>query len=125
MKRQLRALFLWCGIFQIFSGTIMISQSEASKAVLTQTEAELRARQIRQVDYQLSFSLPESEPDYSGKVQADLEITPEASQLSDSILMDFAGGTVRDVVLNGKPTEFKHVEKAKISVPSRNFHKGK
>ena len=103
----------------------MTKTTQTRSSVLTQVEAEIRAQQIQDVDYLLHFQLPESDPEYSGQVEATLHVTSEAAQHSDLIFMDFSGGIVGSVALNGKPVEFVHRDQARIEIPIRLFVVGK
>jgi len=86
---------------------LMSHESQAFHGVLTQAEAQSRAKQISQLQYRLSFVLPEKDPTYQGKVQATFQISPEASQVSASLFMEFAGGTINSIELNGKKVEYQ------------------
>ncbi len=102
---------------------VMTSPTYAADKKLTQEDAELRFKQIKQVDYDLYFKLPESSPSYSGKVVAHLDVNPNAAQISQSIFLDFDGGELQSVVLNGHSAVYQY-DGARILIPASAFKSG-
>ena len=99
----------------------MAAHKNSQKSVLTQKDAELRAQQIKKVDYKLYFHLPETDPDYSGRVEANLEVSSDVSRLSPHVFMDFGGGgSVKSVTLNGAVIDYEF-DGARILVASKEF----
>jgi aminopeptidase N len=108
----------------ILMTALMSHESQAFHGVLTQAEAQSRAKQISQLQYRLSFVLPEKDPTYQGKVQATFQISPEASQVSASLFMEFAGGTINSIELNGKKVEYQYEKQLRIVFKTKDFQVG-
>ncbi|MFS1523315.1 aminopeptidase N [Microbulbifer sp. 2304DJ12-6] len=72
---------------------------------LSEKYAKLRKRQVAQVDYQLSANLDRNSDSFSGTVTAD---TTFQHTLQQPLTIDFAGGTVESVAVDGRdiPVEY-------------------
>ncbi|MEO7163878.1 MAG: hypothetical protein ABI041_13245, partial [Bdellovibrionia bacterium] len=70
---------------------------------LTQEAALLRSRQIGRITYSLWFALGTQSPDFLGRTTIRFELKPKAQDHSKIIPIDFEGGTLRTVSLNGTP----------------------
>jgi aminopeptidase N len=53
------------------------------------------------VNYLLWFGLPAEGQDYAGRSVITFELKPEARQASDTLAVDFEGGQVRTIMING------------------------
>ncbi len=123
MGATMRDFLLPRFLFFLLFSLNMTNLSAASEHKLTQKDAELRFKQIRQVDYDLYFKLPEGEPNYSGRVVARFDLRPDAGRVSDSIFVDFAEGEVGSVSLNGLAVKY-HYNGSRISIPTSIFREG-
>jgi len=72
---------------------------------LTADYAALRKRQIANVDYRISVGLDGESKSFSGRVIADTEI---ARPLQQPLTMDFTGGKVKSVSVNGREIPFDY-----------------
>ena len=98
----------WVVVFLALVSTLSLYTSCASRPIiqsmspeqlpnLTQAEAELRSKQIANVDYQLDFNLPEK-GSFSGKVQIRFDYNPSR----EGVRLDFHKGQISRLNINGK-----------------------
>lgn len=87
--------------------------------VLTQLEAEARAKIVSQVDYDLEFDLSSKAERYSGRAIIQFIVMAPGRDLR----VDFADGEVTRVALNGKPLEITY-NKRVIGIPGALLEKG-
>ncbi|MDQ3232930.1 MAG: hypothetical protein M3Q07_14015, partial [Pseudobdellovibrionaceae bacterium] len=80
----------------------------AGPAVLKQSEAELRKKQVDDVRYALDLDLPESDKPFQGTVRIGFTFHPQNQPLR----VDFAKGTVESVKVNGRTVKFETDEMA-------------
>ncbi|WP_444920297.1 aminopeptidase N [Microbulbifer sp. CnH-101-G] len=90
--------------FQSQGDTIAIPQ-RAETSGLSEEYARLRKQQIAQVDYRLSVNLDSTSESFTGTVHADIQFE---KILQQPLTMDFAGGTVKSLTVDGKETPFKY-----------------
>ncbi len=69
--------------------------------VLKEEEALIRSRQIGKVSYGLWFGLNEVREDYEGRTVIQFYLHDKVENLSPEVFVDFEGGRVRSVTLNG------------------------
>ena len=101
-----------------------MSTQQAKNSVLTQTEAQVRFQQVQNVNYLMTFQLPESDPTYQGQIEILFDLTPNASKLSSSLKIDFSNeGNITELLLNGKPVPFEH-QNSKVSISMDQFTTG-
>ncbi|MDP5208194.1 aminopeptidase N [Microbulbifer sp. 2205BS26-8] len=84
---------------------VAIPQARTAAAGLSEEYAKLRKQQVAQVDYQLSVNLDRESDRFSGTVTAD---TTFQHILQQPLTIDFAGGTVESVAVDGQniPVEY-------------------
>jgi aminopeptidase N len=80
----------------------------AGPAVLKQSEAELRKKQVADVRYALDLDLPESDRPFQGTVRISFMFQPQNQPLR----VDFAKGRVESVKVNGRTVKFEADEMA-------------
>jgi aminopeptidase N len=68
---------------------------------LTHEEAMIRSKQIAHVTYELWFGLEDVHSDYEGRAVVNFELRPKAHEHGKSLFLDFSGGMVKSVVVNG------------------------
>jgi aminopeptidase N len=79
------------------------AQASASRVTsLSREAAHLRSKQISHVTYTLWFGLDESHDDYEARTVINFELKPKAQDLSNRLLIDLEGGSVRTLTLNGQ-----------------------
>jgi aminopeptidase N len=88
---------------------------------LEQSYAILRKHQIMDVNYQLHIELDENSTSFAGEITIDFTL---ASNNTMPVTVDFDGGEVLSVVLNGKPVQWQH-QKWFISFAPEIFAPGK
>lgn len=88
------------------------SKKEApAEAPLTRGEAEVRAAQLANVAYDLFFDLSQPGTEYSGTAQLKFTLKSAAR---GQLFVDFAGGSVKSVSVNGTPESKIQHEKGRI-----------
>ncbi len=75
----------------------------AGPALLKQTEAELRKKQVADVRYALDVDLPESDVPFQGTVRISFNFQPQNQPLR----VDFAKGKVESIKVNGRTVKFE------------------
>jgi aminopeptidase N len=123
-------------IFSVFFCTLLIAltsacshlQSSSNKSLerklepyLEQGYAVLRKRQISAVSYQLHVELDEASASFTGEIKIDFTL---AKNNKMPVTVDFDGGQVLSVQLNGKPISWQH-EKWFIRLAPELFATGK
>ncbi|HAR42673.1 MAG TPA: hypothetical protein DCS07_08620 [Bdellovibrionales bacterium] len=73
--------------------------------VLTREEAILRAKQIAGVSYTLWFGLDRDNPDFEGRLVAIFELRNRPKDLAHGLFIDFDGGRIHSLKLNGNALE--------------------
>lgn len=71
----------------------------ARAASLTQAEAELRARQLTQIAYQLELTLDPAQEEFAGTAAVSFDLKPGAD--GHGLFVELAGATIRAMQLNG------------------------
>lgn len=79
--------------------------ARAPQAWLEQAYAEQRAQQITNVDYELAFSLDETNTFFSGKSIIHFEL---AANNKAPVTVDFNSGTIKSVRLNGEAIDWRY-----------------
>ncbi|WP_160152264.1 aminopeptidase N [Microbulbifer sp. ALW1] len=87
------------------SAETSIAVDRENRPALTAEYAALRRAQIADVDYQVEVTLGNQSETFSGRVTAD---TTLARDLKQPLTIDFAGGTVKQVTLDGKAVDFDY-----------------
>lgn len=98
-----------------------IDTSRENRPVLTAEYAALRRAQIADVDYQIDVTLDNKSETFSGRVTAD---TTLARDLKQPLTIDFAGGKVKKVTLDGKAIDFDYQGNFIVLAPEK-LTKGK
>ncbi|WP_226642060.1 aminopeptidase N [Microbulbifer variabilis] len=98
-------------------GDTIATPQRAETSGLSEEYAKLRKQQVEQVDYRLSVNLDSTGESFSGTVHADIQF---GKVLQQPLTMDFAGGTVESLKIDGKETPFEYNGHF-ITVPSRNL----
>ena len=88
---------------------------------LTQEYAAMRAKQISDINYTLSIVLDKTESSFQGQVLVDFTLA--AGNQSD-ITLDFNGGTIHSLLLDGEPVEWRYNEWF-ITLPAVSINTGK
>ncbi len=63
--------------------------------------AFVRSQQVARVNYLLWFGLPADSDEYSGRTVVTFDLKPKAKEASFDVALDFEGGTVRTIMING------------------------
>ena len=97
----MRRIFLFSFLLAVFSCSTTPTRKKMAPSdapVLTQAESEFRAKKVSNVEYDLSFDISDKKESYSGvsKIAFDL------SDISSDLRVDFYGGDVENLVINGK-----------------------
>jgi aminopeptidase N len=95
---SLASLVLGLGLFSPGASALL-----AGPALLKQSEAELRTKQVSDVSYALDLDLPETDTPFQGTVRIRFTFTPQNQPLR----VDFAKGKVETVKVNGKTVKFE------------------
>ncbi len=98
------------------AGTAPVSQSAATATAvahhppragratpLQQREAEIRAQQVYRINTRLWFGFDGSDDDYDGRAVLHFDLRPGADQASPELFIDFDGGQVQSLRINGFP----------------------
>ncbi len=80
------------------------SGQRPAQAGLNQATAELRSRQLDELDYQLSIELNDRGEPFSGTIGINFTLTPQGQPLT----IDFTGGAVSRVTANGSELAFDY-----------------
>ncbi len=80
------------------------SSPRIEASYLTYETAQLRKSQLSNIQYQLDFTLNAEGDPFSGKVDIDFELAPQ----QQAITVDFAGGEVVAVSINGKASQWDY-----------------
>ncbi|MBC7543008.1 MAG: aminopeptidase N [Candidatus Sericytochromatia bacterium] len=83
-----------------------------AKDLLTYTDAAARARIVSQLAYDLQFTFEDAKDHYSGQATITFACTPKPGDLT----LDYTGGQVRSVVINGMTVPVRY-NKAYIVLP--------
>ena len=122
------AATLLCSAVLAACGQANNDQTATSQAALTRAEApglsetyaKLRKQQVETVDYQLSVTLDATGKSFSGQVIAD---TTLKGPLEQPLTIDFAGGTVDSVSVDGKEVPFEYNDHF-ITIAAEHLKKG-
>jgi len=79
-------------------------EERAAAHVLTMLEARARAARVSDVAYDLTFSLDDESPEYSGSVAATFMLTDAETDLT----LDFLDGTVVSIDVNGRAVDTRY-----------------
>lgn len=131
--RLLLAAGLICGLTACESPSRALSHSSTTSAaaatsspaeretapLLTREQAAARAQRVSQVSYQLSLSLSQNDTPFSGLAKINFTLSDAAAPLT----LDFVGGEVKSLNLNGKsiPVDYNGFF---ITLPKKVLHKG-
>jgi len=94
-------------------------EARAAAAALTMEHARSRAARVSEVSYEFSVRLDGTSPEYAGSVAASFEL----SQADESLTLDFAGGSVASVVINGDAVE-SHYNGYFLTLPAEELVSG-
>lgn len=83
--------------------------------------AQMRAKQVQNVDYDLLVNIDEKSTNFSGVVRLNFELSKDNSA---DLTIDFDSGKVSSLKVNGKPAKFIY-EKWFITVPASQLQAGK
>lgn len=75
---------------------------------LDQASAELRKQQVSNISYQIYLRLNAKGSDFSGSNILDFDFQPSASGNGSDLTIDFTNGTISQLSINGKPSDFKY-----------------
>ncbi len=95
--RPLLGLGLWLASVQ---GSVLVAEN----AVLKQSEAQLRKKQVDDVRYALDIDLPETDIPFQGKVRMDFSFRPQG----EALRVDFDKGEVLNVEVNAQKVKFAY-----------------
>lgn len=88
----------------------MTAESQAGKSsALTREAAMFRARQIHKITYQLWLSLDEHSEDFQGRAKLIFDLRENAFSMTKSLRLDFTGGKITSLLLNGKVWDEKKI----------------
>ena len=76
-------------------------EPRAAAPLLTEDDARHRSSRISDISYELDFRLGTEEPDFSGEVRMEFELSDTSGELT----IDFIGGSVHSVAVNGQSAE--------------------
>ncbi len=94
-------LFMGLGIlFTLSEGASLL----AGPALLKLSEAQLRKKQVDEVQYALDIDLPESDEPFQGKVTIDFTLRPQ----NEPLRVDFDKGVVQSILVNGKAVSYDY-----------------
>jgi len=80
------------------------ADAQAGKSsLLTREAAMIRSRQIHKLTYQLWFALDETSDAFSGRTKILFDVRENAFTNSKKVRLDFTGGKIASVILNGVP----------------------
>jgi len=77
--------------------------TRAARASLTQAHALARSARLSDVRYALELELDGEDPEYSGRVTSRFVLAAPGESAQADLTVDFTGGTVRSVAVNGTP----------------------
>ncbi len=105
-------------VLVLFSALGLLAQSDN----LTQTFAAERARQVRDLAYEISLDLKGGEESYRGSVGIELELLR-----ADPLVIDFSGKSIESVRLQGQAiTDFTYsAEQGRLTLPATHLKPGK
>ena len=72
---------------------------------LTHEEAITRAKQVGKTSYVLWFGLDEKELEFQGRTVVIFDLKPKAKDASKKLDMDFEGGKIKSISINGSPIQ--------------------
>lgn len=75
--------------------------SQTKAGSLSYEEASLRTKQVARPTYTLWFGFDENSKIYEGRIVLSFELRPKAKTLSKTLFIDFEGGEVRSLTING------------------------
>jgi aminopeptidase N len=122
--------FAWAACATPAKKTESQGQRPTVHASLTMDEASIRARQLKNVGYDLEFDLTQaSQSDaFSGKTKIHFELRPGAEDLSEKLSIDFYGGEISKLEINGAliSTEEMHrwFNGHQLNIPIEEFKDG-
>ncbi|MBK7843422.1 MAG: aminopeptidase N [Bdellovibrionales bacterium] len=102
------------------SETAKIIQAELAESNLSLQAAISRAQHVSQVRYQLEFSLPEKESEYSGTSQIQFHFLPGAAE---PLRIDFYGGKIKKLSVNDGPVNPDYNGR-ELFIPSSTLREG-
>ena len=97
-----------------------IRSADEAKANLTQAQAQARTKSIHNPVYKLSVRLDATSPSFSGET----EVRFELKDLPADLALDFRGGTVRELSINGKQIKGAAQANGRVALPVAALAKG-
>ena len=94
--------------------------SGADPTALTREQARWRSERISQVAYQLHFDLDKKSDSFSGHARIRFHLNTRPEQ---DIPLDFTGGTVHELKVNGTPAAIRHEGKS-LFIPASRLKSG-
>jgi aminopeptidase N len=104
--------------FSQYSIAAKLTLERNAQAALDQTYAAMRAQQLSNVSYQLSMEVDEQKPSFSGEVAISFTL---AKANNSPVTLDFEGGEILSVNLNGNDISFQ-AEKWFLRFPPQQFN---
>lgn len=85
------------------TATTTNGQSQAGKgSVLTREAAMFRSRQVHKIAYQIWLALDETSNEFQGRTKITFDLRENAFQNVKALRVDFTGGNVSSLIINGK-----------------------
>lgn len=93
----------------------------AQKPMLTEKTARQRAQRVSDVKYRLQFSIDAESPDFTGQVEISFRYRNGSSA---ALPIDFAGGKIHTLEINGKPVPRPSYDGLSLRLPARSLVSG-
>lgn len=120
ISRHVRAFFVFVFVFPLTTFADQPATSRPNQTELTLEEAQNRSSHVKDVSYQLKIDLRPELPSYTGQVSIKFQYIGAKAPLT----IDFEGGTVAKLVVNGKTQSQPEYNKHFLTLPADSLASG-